>query len=54
MLKEIIGEDLDTPAREALLGEAGGDVQAAINSYCQHRNVCGTVRCQHVRTAVLC
>ena len=31
-LKEIIGEHLDTPAREALLREAGGDVHAAIDN----------------------
>ena len=32
-LEEIIGEEVDAPARAALLEEAGGNVQVAIDNY---------------------
>ena len=34
--RSSIGDDLDTPARQALLKEAGGDVQAALDNHFNH------------------
>ena len=38
-LKEIIGEDVDTPSREALLQKADGDVQAALENHFNQRDL---------------